>query len=247
VTYMPLHDVAGPMAHGRIDLAVQDVRSILKSDETLYKECLATLIDTDGIAHGASEFIPHLENSGRLPILDRHVLDLTLDRLEAYPEALLGCNLSASNLDSVESWDHIVQRIAARPHLVRRLILEITESRDFADVGLAREMLAKTRSLGCMVAIDDFGAGYATEDRLSAIKADIVKLDATFVRGHRTKLACGSTKLDYMVAAALRAAPIVVVEGVETVEEYRAASLAGATHVQGYLFSRPVLLSSQLC
>jgi len=223
----------------RIQLAVQDVRCARSPGETLYRECLATFMDRDGKMLSAGQFIPVFEQAGLLRFLDRHMLKLTLDALEADELLTLGCNLSAENFDDADSWHPVVTQISERRHLAHRLVLEVTESQEFSNLAFARAMLDQIKQMGCRVAIDDFGAGFATEDRLFSISADIVKLDASVVRG--SAATAGAGKLDRMVGVARRAAPLVVVEGVETSAELSTAEMAGATHVQGYFLGRPRL------
>jgi EAL domain-containing protein (putative c-di-GMP-specific phosphodiesterase class I) len=235
----PVSLIDSAIADNRITFAVHGIGSVSDPDEVLYGECLARLIEADGTVRVARDFVPYLEGLGATPSLDRHMLRLVLDELEADPRAVLGSNLSADNLASPEVWAGIYDQIAARPHLASRLILEVTETRPLASLALAGGLLSKARDLGCRIAVDDFGSGYATPSRLLALDADIVKIDVLFIQDLRSRHD-GYDSLYHMVGLAACVAPVTVVEGVETAGQLQAAKAAGASHVQGFLLSQPV-------
>nr|WP_206079120.1 EAL domain-containing protein [Mesorhizobium camelthorni] len=227
------------IAEGRIGFAIQGVHAIDDPGQVLYGECLARLTEQNGTEHPASAFVPALEALGEAPTLDRHMLKLVLDELESDPLAVLGCNLSADNLSDHANWAHIRDQIAARSELASRLILKITATLPFADIALAHNLLLEARDFGCRIAIDDCGCGYAIYLCLCGIKADIVKIDASFAPD---PCCCHDAQgaFSFLVGLAARAAPVVVVEDIETVEQLEATRLAGATHAQGYHLPTPV-------
>ncbi len=222
--------LAAAIDDGRLTLVWQDIAAADFHAPPLYSECLARLIDTRGVIRFPGEFIPHLEVEGSVPLVDQAVLDLTLNWLEANPNQVLGCNLSARNFDSPELWGQIMRRIRQRRALADRLVLEITETCPLRDIETARHWLNGARAMGVRIALDDFGAAFATSDVLTRLDVDIVKVDADYI--DRPK------DLARLVAVARGAAPIVVVEGVETAAHLDTALQAGASYVQGR-FLRP--------
>jgi EAL domain-containing protein (putative c-di-GMP-specific phosphodiesterase class I) len=62
-----------------------------------------------------------------------------------------------------------------------RLIVEITESAAIRDVEATRCFVARVKTAGCKVAIDDFGAGYSSFRNLRRLGVDMVKIDGSFV------------------------------------------------------------------
>lgn len=120
------------------------------------------------------------------------------------------------------------------------MVLEVTENVPIAMRAQAAEMLSLARSLGCKIAIDDFGTRYSTAEALVSMPADIVKIDALFVRLQHWERA--ESFLTHLVGLASCVASEVVVEGIETDAQMQAARNAGATHVQGHLFCEPTLI-----
>lgn len=198
------------------------------SSPPLYAECLTRLIDVHGAVRFPREFMPHLEVEGSASLVDQAVLSLTMSWLEANPGQALGCNVSARNFDTEGLWAQIVERIRAPPRLADRLVIEITETCPFRDVAMARHCLNQVRRLGVRVALDNFGATEISSALLAGLDVDIVKVDPRYIERPQD--------LRRLVALARRAAPVVVVEGVEISEHLDAAREAGATHVQGCPF-----------
>lgn len=120
----------------------------------------------------------------------------------------------------------------------RDIVLEITEHAAVHDYGALHAGIA---DLGghVRVAVDDAGAGYAGLQRILELRADLIKLDITLVRGldkdpARQALVAG------MVHFASRAESRLLAEGIETPAEARMLLELGVELGQGYLFGRPV-------
>lgn len=225
----------------RVSFYVQGIHDVLDTDVVLYDEALARIVDTSGRLIEASEFVPALEVLKQTFLLDRCMIGLVLDQLEADRQISLGCNISADTFDREDGWHQIITEIEARRHLAQRLVIEITETRPLGLMSVLRSRLEQAQKLGCRIAIDDFGAGYFSPIQLYSIRPDIVKLDACFLWKMRDSNN-DSSSLERFVSFASCFASIVVVEGVENEDDLRRAAKAGATHVQGWYLSRPAAL-----
>jgi EAL domain-containing protein (putative c-di-GMP-specific phosphodiesterase class I) len=119
----------------------------------------------------------------------------------------------------------------------RRIVIEILES-EISDRAYLKELIAHFRKLGCLIAIDDFGAGHSNFDRIWELQPDIVKVDRSLV--HQ---AGKSLKVERILAGIVslihEAGSLVVVEGVETEKEALVAISSNADLVQGFYFARP--------
>jgi len=228
------------IADGGLSFAAQWIHDVENIEEIAYAESLARVTDSDGIVHTAGTFVSLLEQQDRWFDLDLRMLDMVLSALAADATLVLGCNLSVASLSHPECFAGIVSRIARQPELTPRLVVEITET--YPLTGAAIECVKMIRALGCRIAIDDFGSGFATPESLLQVASDIVKIDACFIRDNRPSRE-GRNSLSYIVGFAACFAPSVVVEGVETESQLEAARMAGATHVQGFLLSKPVSLT----
>ncbi len=119
-----------------------------------------------------------------------------------------------------------------------RLMLEVTEHHSIADYGAISSMLARMRTQGLRLAVDDAGSGYASFRHILKLKPDVIKLDQSLIRdidhepGARALAAA-------LITFASATGSTVVAEGVETDDELEALSELGVTRMQGYLLGRP--------
>ncbi len=93
---------------------------------------------------------------------------------------------------------------------------------------------------GLRVALDDFGGGDATFERIGLLRPDIVKTDGAWFR--RLCASQPTSKLFCSIAETIRGfGATVLVDGVETPAQLRVALDARAEFLQGCLLARPAL------
>lgn len=118
-----------------------------------------------------------------------------------------------------------------------RVVIEVVEQ-PFSDKGLLMETIKYYKGLGCLIAIDDFGAGHSNFDRIWTLKPDIVKLDRSFlVKASRQ----GNIRdlLPGIVSLLHQAGSLVLMEGIETMDQALISIESDADFVQGFYFGRP--------
>lgn len=118
-----------------------------------------------------------------------------------------------------------------------RLVIEIIEDA-IKDTGLLNETIQHFRSLGCMIAIDDFGSGRSNFDRIWRIQPDIVKLDKTIIGELNTNKMIQRI-LPNLVSLIHESGSLVLVEGVENEEQALVTIESEADFVQGFYFAKP--------
>lgn len=119
------------------------------------------------------------------------------------------------------------------------LVCEVTETAAH-DAGTLSRLVAGMRSHGIRIAVDDFGVGHSTLERIALLRPDIVKLDGGWFR----KLAADKSAVGLLSLAVrgLQATGAeVLIEGIETPLHLRAAMQVGADLMQGYLLAAPAL------
>ncbi|WP_051240838.1 sensor domain-containing phosphodiesterase [Tepidiphilus margaritifer] len=120
------------------------------------------------------------------------------------------------------------------PHQV---VIELTEG-ESTDSGLLRELVARYRALGHLVALDDFGARHSNLDRLFTLAPDIVKLDRKLILLADEDVRVRRS-LHRLVALIRDTGALVLFEGVETAAQAWLAVEAEADLVQGFHYARP--------
>jgi EAL domain-containing protein (putative c-di-GMP-specific phosphodiesterase class I) len=121
-----------------------------------------------------------------------------------------------------------------------QISFEITEDERIDDHAHLRAIIEEYRRHGFLVALDDFGAGYAGLNLLADIRPDIIKLDIALVRDIDRDFTRRTLVLA-MVGACHQLGIRVIAEGVERREELDVLRATGVTLFQGYYFARPTL------
>jgi EAL domain-containing protein (putative c-di-GMP-specific phosphodiesterase class I) len=137
-------------------------------------------------------------------------------------------------------YDHwLLDEIEAAGIDPKRITVEITESALLADSNAIAERLAKLRTAGVRIAVDDFGTGYASLAYLTSLPLDILKIDrgliADIVGGARDRIVVKA-----MIALARELDLKVVVEGVESTEQLALLADWGCDLYQGFLGAGPL-------
>jgi EAL domain-containing protein (putative c-di-GMP-specific phosphodiesterase class I) len=118
-----------------------------------------------------------------------------------------------------------------------RVAVELIET-PFEDEKRLAAAVEHYRKLGCLIVIDDFGAGYSNFDRIWQLKPDIVKIDREMTR--RVTIEPLARRMFTGIISVLHeAGALVCVEGIETEAEALCATDADADLMQGNYFAPP--------
>ncbi len=183
-------------------------------------------------------FIPIAEESGLIEELGTWVLRRATRDAAAWPEVRLAVNASPAQFRSPGFPLIVANLIAETGFPVRQLEIEMTESYFVSHPEQARSAIDALRRLGVNVALDDFGAGYASIGYLRDFDFGKIKLDRTMIAGITTDV-----RAQRLVHATISLADAldmtVTVEGVASDEEVALLRLAGARELQGFFLARP--------
>lgn len=130
------------------------------------------------------------------------------------------------------------QQLLRRHRLApQRVVIELVED-VIDDEGKLADAVAFFKELGCLVAIDDFGAGHSNFERIWRVQPDIVKLDRSFTV-QVTRDARVRRIVSGLVTLIHEAGCLVLMEGLETEEEALIAMDADVDLAQGYFLGKP--------
>lgn len=150
----------------------------------------------------------------------------------------------AINISPTTLTPHFADQILAmlNSHKVPASLLEIeiTESTEFEDYNSLSQALKIVRDGGIKVGLDDFGSAYASMKILTELTVDELKIDRSIVQS-TTK--SSKVILKNLVNLAKEMGLTIVFEGIETQQHLNLAKELGAHTGQGYLFSKPQLIS----
>jgi PAS domain S-box-containing protein len=121
---------------------------------------------------------------------------------------------------------------------VDRIAVELTEHLEVDDYAGFSSKLRPLRERGGKVAIDDFGAGYASLRHILKVSPEWIKLDISLTeRIHESPVA--HALATSLVAFAEDVGVRVIAEGIETDEELEALTEIGFRYGQGFHFGTP--------
>ena len=148
------------------------------------------------------------------------------------------CPAAITSTVNVADYLHeLVKRNKLKP---QQLVIEVTETEIISESDTFYQAIEQIRSRGMRVAIDDFGAGYAGLSLLADFTPDKIKLDRKITTGiHESghRQAITEAVLEFANSMGI---PLVV-EGVETIDEWLWLQHAGVQRFQGFLFAKPKL------
>ncbi len=235
------------LARGDLDLAFQPVVD-LREGRPVGAEALLRWAP-DGEAIPTARVIDIAEESGLIVQLTDWVLAAASEKFSAWraehggaPGWRVHVNVSARDLADPHFVERVLAGITSGGLTPSDVCLEITETAMLRHPDQAQARLAALRGAGLVVAIDDFGIGYASLGVLRDVPADIVKIDRTFVDAlnHSER---DRAIVQHAIELAHRLGLEVVGEGVETLAQLTVLDELGCDRVQGYLFAEPRAVS----
>ena len=198
-----------------------------------------------GAAVPPSTFVPLAEENGLISALGQLVLDRALRafsqaRRQGLGPELIAVNVAAAQLRRPEFENEVLKLLSKYCISPNCLEFEVTENvmlGQSADGIIAR--LQALRKVGVRLALDDFGTGYASLSHLAKSQFDRIKIDRSFITN-----ICASNKSKKFVKVMLSMGEAldveVVVEGIETREQYDLLKEIGCQCGQGYLIGMPM-------
>lgn len=230
---------------GALDLHLQP-KVALSTGRVVGAEALARWTDPERGPIPPGVFVPIAEHLGLMGAMSEQVMRMAVSHAAALHarglDLPVSFNLSGKDLrpDLPGRLSALIEAASLPPHMIQA---EITESAAIADPAAALEAVRELQALGIATAIDDFGTGYASLAYVRDFKAQVLKIDQTFVR----PLRAGTTEhciVDNVLSLCRALGIHVVAEGVETPEQAALLLDLGCDCVQGWLFSAALPLDA---
>ncbi len=231
-------DLKRAIAEGELSLAYQPIIEAATGAITSVEALVRWNCPIHGQV-GPDVFIPIAEEAGLMADLGRFVVCQAVEDAKRWPGITTAINISPAQLRSATIIADLLgpaQRAGISPHTIT---IEITESVLMSSDERTMRVLRQLKSYGFTLALDDFGTGYSSLAYLRDFPFDKLKIDRSFVKG----LSVNDRALA-VVEGVVNFGRIlgreIVAEGIETEQEMQAMQQAGCTHLQGFLFSRPL-------
>ena len=190
-----------------------------------------------------SRFIHTLEENGLMYKVNLNVVSQVLRDFQrrkelGVPIVPISVNLSRRDFEKCDMVQEITDRVDASGFSRSLLKIEITESAFMQNQELLKREVARFRSSGFDVWMDDFGSEYSTLNLLQELDFDLIKIDMQFMKNFSIS-GKNYIIISDIIDMARRMGITTLIEGVESWEHFQILQSLGCEKIQGYLFNRP--------
>ncbi len=229
-------DLKRALAARELTLAYQPIVEATSGAVTSVEALLRWNSPTHGLVP-PDLFVSIAEEVGLMAELGRFVIEKAIEDAQRWPDLSTAINISPAQLRSATILSDLLEPAKKYGVPPSRLTIEITESVLMSSDDRTLRVLNELKRHGFTLALDDFGTGYSSLAYIRDFPFDKLKIDRSFVQGLNE-----SERSLAIVEGVVKFGKIlgreIVAEGIETEDEMGAMQRAGATHLQGYLFSR---------
>lgn len=207
-------------------------------------EALLRFSDNDGNMISPNVFIPIVEESGFITVIDNYVfrkvsMDVNKLKKNNVKTVPISINISRKKLEERNFVKDYLKIIKENKISVNDIEIEITEGTILADNKSIKHSVKELKKAGFNILVDDFGTGYSSISTLKDLDIDGIKIDRSFIIDNSEK-SKEIVKYVFNLATALKVKT--TAEGVETKEQYDMLKKLNCNTIQGYYFSNVITL-----
>jgi diguanylate cyclase (GGDEF)-like protein len=233
-------DLRVAVAEGAFHLCYQPVVSTKTVRIVGYEALIRWNHPTRGMVSPA-DFIPVAEECGLIEAIGEWVLRTACIEAARWPEGIrVAVNVSPIQFANPVLPAIVTSALAQSGIAPRRLELEITEGVFLDETRSSEQMFKALKGVGVRLALDDFGTGYSSLGYLRNAPFDKIKIDQSFVKGAAEPGNRNAAIIKAIVTLADTLGMETTAEGVEVQDEIDLLRDLGCSHIQGYVYGRPV-------
>ena len=237
-------DLRDALASGGLELHYQPVVHTTTEKITGFEALLRWNHPVHGPL-GPSKFIPIAEETGLIAGIGEWALRTACMDLAKWPESVrVAVNVSPLQFANPALPAIVTSALASAQIDPARLELEITESVFLNDDAGTDAMFAALKRIGVRLSLDDFGTGYSSLGYLKKAPFDKIKIDQSFVRGATMPDSRNGAIIAAIVSLAEALGMETTAEGVETLDELDLIRMLGCSHIQGFIYDKPLSLDA---
>ena len=200
-------------------------------------ECLVRLIDEDGKVVAPFFFLDISKRSNQYTKLTKIVIEKSFKKFEHLPFEF-SVNISYEDIED-PLFIIFIKEMIEKYNVAQKVVFEILEDENVKNYSLLISFIDEIKSLGCKVAIDDFGSGYSNFEHLLKMNVDYLKIDASLIKNIATDE--NSYKITKTIVEFAKNLNLqTIAEYVENKEIFELTKELGVDFSQGYYFSEPI-------
>ena len=173
-----------------------------------------------------------------------HIRNYQLVQIE---NATLFLNINPSHFTDKYSVDRefqlLISDLQTNEISASNIVCEIIEAKAASDALILR-MCEQLREFGAKIAVDDYGSDHSDWQRFELVQPDILKLDGLVFR-NLCKTPAAVPALENLTDSLHEIGCILLVEGVETRNQFDIAVEAEISLIQGYFLAKPAQTTRQ--
>ncbi len=208
----------------------------LKTNKIEKFESLIRIQSRNNVILKPNEFLDIAKKSKLYLSLSKSMIKSSFEKLESlkFPITI---NISIEDILDKKVSNFILRRLnhAQNGHLIT---FEIVESQEIKSHIKVVNFIKKVKSLGCKIAIDDFGSGYSNFEQLLKLDIDYLKIDASLIKNIDTNRDC-EIMTKSIISFAKEMGLKTIAEFVSTQDVFDKVKLLGVDYVQGYYIGKP--------
>ena len=236
------HIISKGLKNNAFEMYYQPIYSI-KKKQFVSAEALIRLNDDKLGFVPPAVFIPAAEKNGAIHQIGDFVLEDVIsfigqNSIEEYGLEYIELNLSIAQCIESNLIDKIMALLDKYTVTTDQINLEITETSENANFDIIEQNINLLASKGIKFSLDDFGTGYSNILKISKLPLNIIKLDKSFVDDLEKpgmKIVISET-----VSMLKKMKKKILIEGVETYEDFDYFRNVGCDYIQGFYFSKPL-------
>ncbi|MEM8673119.1 MAG: EAL domain-containing protein [Cyanobacteria bacterium P01_G01_bin.67] len=240
-------NVSQAIKENRFYLVKQLIKPMVEDgQQRQHYELLLRLKDRNGHLITPEEFIPVAERYGVITIVDRWVLEATLNCYEQYfapGQDLVSINLSGASINDERFTNFALNLIKNSQVPGECLCFEITETAAITQINYAQKFIAAMKDLGVKFALDDFGSGLSSFSYLKNLPIDYLKIDGSLVK------AIPNEEFDRAIVNSIN--EVAHLMGIKTIAEFvetdqilEHIGQISIDYAQGYITGKPIAIAS---
>ncbi len=205
-------------------------------------EALLRLRDQDGTYYSTERVIKTAKEFNLMHHIDRFLIHRVIEDYKTlnqyYPDTTISINLTIKELELDYHLGLFKDLAKKNDFPLDKLYVEITQDEEIDNLSIITDILMSFKKLRIRLSIDDFGSKYNNFYRLQTIKYDEIKIDKSITDKYKEYPGI----LDYLSRLFVGLGYEVVIEGIETEEQFSLLPSLDNLFLQGYLYSKPISL-----
>ncbi len=202
-------------------------------------ECLCRLINKNNDIISPYYFLDIAKKTRLYPYITKRIISKAFDRFDSLKYEF-SINLSVVDILNDDTRRYIKSVLINNRETAKRVVFEILESEGLQNYTIIKSFIDDVKSLGCKIAIDDFGSGYSNFDHIISLDVDYIKIDASMIKNidkERESQIITKTIVNFSKELNMKT----VSEYVHSLAVFNKVKELGVDFSQGYFFGEPTI------